>query len=260
MGAYTSAMCYRAGGAPPIVRSTDLAHFAKRILAMDIFEWDWMDVSLKFGQAIDQDQRTTHEEEQVSDYTFLMLDYDWHVEEHRMKHADALALLQNPPSSREVPYQKSHVLDVFGPKSTTEVFGPHIYRASLSFGMLKEDCYNEISHTLQGNFLHLNELSFHIDMTEITDPQEPDIYQIGWIELSIHGSGYLFPWTYEEALARIRRQHALSQIRNICREMWPATTNPPSHKAIEARRRMGKLWAEPLDAPFDWYWAIHETY
>jgi hypothetical protein len=42
--------------------------------------------------------------------------------------------------------------------------------------------------------------------------------------------------------------------------MWPATNQRPSPEIIQGRREMGKLWAEPLDAPFDWFWAINETY
>ncbi len=97
-------------------------------------------------------------------------------------------------------------------------------------------------------------------MVELNDPQEHGIYQVGFMGFSVHGSGYLFPWTYAETLAKLRNHPVLSPIRDLCRTLWPATSTVPRKEIIEGRRTMGKLWAEPLDAPLDWYWAINETY
>lgn len=120
--------------------------------------------------------------------------------------------------------------------------------------------YTPICHQLEGNFLNLSDLGFIIDLVELNDPQEYDTFQVGWIYFSISGQGYLFPWTYEETLAKLRAHPVLQQVRDICREMWPATTQPPRPGIISDRPKMGKLWSEPQDAPYDWYWAINETY
>ncbi len=189
-----------------------------------------------------------------------MLDYDWDVCEYRLPHADALALLRQPPTSRQVERTRKHLLDLFGPRMVTEQLGLHIYRAGLSFGLLTEAAYNPICHQEQNNFLNLCDLSFSIDLVEISDPQEPGIYQVGWMDFSVHGPGYLFPWTYEETLAKLRAHPDLGRICDICREMWPATPAPPEPDIIARRPQMGKLWAEPVDAPYDWYWAIDESY
>jgi len=137
MSAFTSAECYRAGGEPPIITAQDLAVFVERILTMDILQWDFMGVHLKFGQAIDQDDRTTNEMEEISEYTALMVDYDWDVDEMRIPHGEALVLLRNPPKFRTIERKRRHVLD-FGPKTVTETCDPHIYRACLDFGSMKE--------------------------------------------------------------------------------------------------------------------------
>ena len=260
MGSYTSAICYRAGGFPPMVLATDLARFTECILALGILDGDQMDIQLKFGKAIDQDDKSTHEEEQVSQFTRLMLEYDWHINEHNLKHADAVALLTHPPTSREVP-RKHHILpQLSSAKTQIETFRQHIYRARFYYGMLKEEVYRDICHESESNYLQLTDLSFTIDLVELNDPQESGIFQVGWMEFSVHGNGYLFPWSYESTLEILRHHPALQQVLAICREMWPATPTPPRRDHIANRARMGKLWAEPVDAPFDWYWAINETY
>jgi len=266
MSAYTSAECYRAGDEPPIITTHDLTVFVERILALDILQWDFMGVQLKFGQAIDQDERSAYEMEEIRECISMLANFDWDVDEMRISHSEALALLRNPPWSRLIKRERRHLLD-FWPETVTETLDPHICRASLMFGTMKEEVYAPICHELEDNFLNLSELDFSIDPVELNDPEEYnafpekyDVFQVGWMAFSVNGSGYLFPWTYEETLEKLRAHPVLGQIRDICREMWPATTQPPHPEVIRDRPKMGKLWAEPQDAPFDWYWAINETY
>jgi len=256
MSAFTAAVCYRAGGEPPVVTAGDLAVFVERILALDILAWERMDVRLKFGRAIDQDDHNTTPEEQVGQNTWLMLDYDWHVKANRLPHAEALELLRHPPASRTVERTRK----LFGPKVVIETFDPHIYRARLSFGMLKEPIYRDLCHKLEGNYLNLTDLTFSIDVVELIDPEEGGIFQVGWMDFSISGSGYLFPWSYAETMEKLRAHRELGLIRDFCRELWSASTQPVRPELVKGREQMGKLWSEPYDAPYDWYWAINETY
>lgn len=257
MGFYTVAQCYRAGSDVPIVRAADLARFTERIIALDILQDDSMHVQLQFGQGIDQDDKSTYIEKQITRGLYEVLNYDWHVDKDRLPSADAVALLENPPTSRVVPYKKKHALDLFGPKEEIETLGPNIYRANLSFGTMKEEIYQSISHQLSGNYLYLSDISFNIEIVEMLNDEDCYRFEVGWMSFSVHGNGYMFPWTYEETLAKLREHPVLNQIRAICQEMWPASTTPPNPELIAARSEMGKRWAEPLDAPLDWYWTIN---
>jgi len=258
MGFYTEAHCYRAGSDVPIVRSADLARFTERIIALDILQYNSMRVRLQFGQSIDQDFKLTYLEEEISPGIYEeVINYDWHVDRDRLPFSDALALLENPPTSRTVPYTKKYLLDLFGPKEEIETFGPNIYRANLSFGTLKEEVYQSISHQLSGNYLYLSELSFQIEIVELLNDEDCYLFAVGWMNFSVHGNGYMFPWTYEETLAKLREHPVLNQIRAICQEMWPASTTPPDPELLAARAEMGKRWAEPIEAPLDWYWTIN---
>lgn len=97
MGFYTVASCYRSGPHPPIVTGADLADFCQCVMDMDIIQTDALwGCDLKYGQSIDQDDRSTYCEEQISAHSFLMLDYDWDVSESWITSAETMRLLQQP--------------------------------------------------------------------------------------------------------------------------------------------------------------------
>jgi len=251
--AYTSLVCYRAGGRPPVVTATDLVRFVEQVFALNYLESDTMDLRIRFGQTIDQDNNPTAEASAVK-----VPGFDWHINESGIPHAQALELLRQPPTSRGVERKRKHALDIFGPKTITEKFEPNIYRAHLSFGKLKEESVEELCRKF-GSILLLTEFSFTIDAVKLIDRAKPAVFQVGWMSFTLGGPGQLFPWTYEELIAKPRIHRELNNIRNICRKLWPASTNPVPPKMMEGRRHMGQLWSEPLNAPFDWYWAIQES-
>jgi hypothetical protein len=258
MSTYTTAYCYRSGGEPQIVKPADLARFIERILALDILTWDNLGIQIKFGEKIDQDDRTTYEEEQVGNNSYLLLDYDWDINEERLSYSGALSLLGNPLKYKEIIEKPK--LFFLKPKTIQKKLPENIYRASISFNEMKESVWKNLSHQEQGNYLYLSDFSFDITIIEVADPQEAEVYQTGWMAFSVHGNGYLFPWTYEDTLIKLRQHPVLNQIRDICREMWPASTTPPDKEIIASRMKMGKLWSESADAPDDWYWTICESY
>lgn len=261
MSAFTSAKCYRAGGEPPVITAPELALFVERVLALDILQSSNMIIELKFGQAIDQDDIDTMPMQKVSPLMTLMLKYGWDIEQFNIPTTKTLEILLHPSASHEVKRKRKHRRDSIGAKRISKTFAPNIYRAYLDFGSLKKEVYNPICHgPEEENPLWLSELAFSIDMVELNDPEESEAFQVGYLCFSVSGHGYLFPWTYEETLEKLRANLQLQQVREICRAMWPAKTTPPSPEIMEGRRRMGKLWAEPVDASFDWYWAINETY
>ena len=258
MGTSTTAYCFRSGGEPPVVKPADLARFIERILELDILTWGNLGVQIKFGKKIDQDDKTTYEEEQVGNNSFLMLDYRWDINEERMLYSDALSLLGNSPKLKNIILKPK--LFYLKLKTLTKQLSSNIYRATITFNEMKESVWKSLSHQEQRNYLYLSDFSFHITIIEVANPQEEGIYQVGWMAFSVHGNGYLFPWTYEETLEKLRQHPVLNQIRDICRAMWPASATSPGKEIIDNRIKMGKLWSEPVDAPDDWYWSICEFY
>ena len=236
MSAYTSAECYRAGGYPPVIKAADLTTFVERVQVLGILQSETMDIMLKFGQAIDQDDRSAWEMVQVTECISMLADFAWDIEERQLSGMQAQELLRTLPDTE------------------------NIYRVHLSFGMLRDDIRAQLSRVEdEQNFLELDHLSFTINPILLNDPQEDDIFHVGWLSFSVSGYGCLLSGEYEEMIAKLRASDALHALRNICREMWPATDVFISED-IEVRMQMGKLWAEAPDAPFDWYWAINETY
>jgi len=249
MGFYTTASCYRAGPHPPVITGADLSTFCRQVEEMDIIDPDmpWA-VRLKYGRAIDQDDRSTYRERKVSKHSVEMLHYVWDVEELRVTAAEALDMLQQPPARQSYGELIGQV--------RRKPASPNIYRASIDMSFLRDEFTTTINHELEGNCLYFNDLYFSIDVVIIRDADTMYEFEVGWMALKIGGNGYPFPWTYEETLQRIREHPQLSALRGTCRSLWPASDQAVSSEAIEARKMMGKFWAEPLDAPYDWYWVI----
>jgi hypothetical protein len=168
------------------------------------------------------------------------VDFPWDFSEYSLPRAEALRVLRDGPAQRS---------------------GPSIYRAFIDFGLMREDIIWSISRDREATDGPIfDSLAFSIEPVILNDPQEDEQFQVGWLSFAVHGPGYLFPYTYEESIARLRAQPALVEVREICRSMWPASTSPVPDAVLDGRRQMGKLWADPVDAPWDWYWAINETY
>jgi hypothetical protein len=249
MGFYTVASCYRAGPHPPIVTGADLANFCRQVRAMDILrpDWHWV-VNLKYGSRIDQDDKSTYCEDQVTSTLSVVTDYHWDVDHSDLTPPVALELLETPP---RIPALKALGGCLLGKGVPSK-----IYRASLRFGLLREELTSTIQHELEGNCLYLSEVGLRIDVIEIANDDDMYTFQVGWMSVDVGGNGYPYPWTYEETLQRVREHPQLGALRDLCRTLWPASESPVPPELVQARQEMGKYWAEPLDAPYDWYWVI----
>jgi len=243
MSFYTTVSCYREGPQPPSITGDDLVNFCQQIIDTDFTKPDtswWL--RLKYGRAIDQDDLSTHREEQISQKISVMKKYDWDVDNLGIPPAEAMQLLQHPPRKR---------WSLRGDRSRQP-----IYRALIKFGDLRDEYTTTIQHQLAGNALFLGELFLRINVIKIADPDEGNRFEVGWMALEVGGNGYPFPWSYEETMQRIREHPQLTALRELCRSFWPASERPVASEIIEARRLMGRFWSEPLDVPYDWHWVI----
>jgi hypothetical protein len=248
MGFETDAFCYRAGPKPPIITGPDLSAFCRRVEAIGIIgpDYPWS-IKLKYGQSIDQDDRSMYQEKVVAPGIFALEPPAWDVVV-QLPPRKALALLDHPPAST-----RRRWWALFNKPSRP----PYpIYRANLYLGVLKDEYCTTIQHELQQNYLSLGEISFSIGVKTICDANAGTVFEVGWMALHVSGPGYPFPWTYEETLQRIHDHPQLQALRELCREMWPAAKVPVDAELCDARRQMGKFWQGPVDAPHDWYWVI----
>jgi hypothetical protein len=87
-----------------------------------------------------------------------------------------------------------------------------------------------------------------------------EAFHVGWMALSLSGSGYLFPWTAREAVERAEKCQAIQAAANLCQALWPLRPEPPSRAILKLRKRMGDAWPyRQLDRAQDWTWGVAET-
>ncbi|HUU68591.1 MAG TPA: hypothetical protein VM186_03645 [Planctomycetota bacterium] len=79
--------------------------------------------------------------------------------------------------------------------------------------------------------------------------------------VTVGGDGYLYPWTNDDLLKRVKSIPELVKVAQVCKEALPVASRKPTKKVIAIREAMGKLWGgNDYDAPYDWRWVIQETY
>jgi hypothetical protein len=161
-----------------------------------------------------------------------------------------------------------------------------IYRAVIDLGTMREELRQYMNstegHGGNGN-LHLGSWSFSIEPIQSFSLRSDERYMIGWMALTMSGNGYMHPLTLAELVRRAQSHPKLQAAARVCREMWPVTSGPvgtplwwrfpsrlrryafdmqggpPSRRTRRIRQEMGDLWAYPIDASFDWFWAVAES-
>jgi hypothetical protein len=89
---------------------------------------------------------------------------------------------------------------------------------------------------------------------------EPPVPTVGWIGAGISGSGYFFPWTFREVVARAESTPQVQRMMELCRSVWPVKPSLPGKKIIQLRENYASLWAyDDFDRPWDWMWWPQET-
>ena len=238
MSFYSSLKFYHPGP-PPKVTGDDLARFAAAVKATGLLEDKYLLPSqVKFGKAIDQDDREDSWEVEIAPGLFSFEEIEWDVE---------LA-------------PKAGIAEVI---SRLERESRGVYRASICFGLPSPEVREPIARRgSPENEVDLgpDSLSLRIGPVGLSDLQSGDGVHAGWISLNFSGPGYMYPWTLRDWVARAEGSPAIGRLTALCRETWPVEPAKPSRGAVKARRALKSLWPyDDLAKPGDWYWGVQET-
>lgn len=103
-------------------------------------------------------------------------------------------------------------------------------------------------------------LSLEIGPIESFSLLSDDPIRVGWISLTIAGSGYLWPWTFQDVLKRLNATPEIKTLTDLCRTRWPVEKSTPGRRLVKFRQNLGDLWPyEECDGFDDWCWGLAES-
>ncbi len=252
MGAYTTATLYRPSP-PPHITTGSLADFIERLCALDLLGEQYnIFVMLKFGKAIDQDQKGTMDDDPLMPGMSVIDEYPWDVETQAHSLREVIEFLRAPIKAK----------GIFSRSKTDQT----IYRAHISLGGVRQELgaafSREASSESSYDWIFMTDLSISIEPVVVQNVRDGnDCFFMGWMAVNLHGQGSLYPWTYEDTMEKIRANEYLDKLKNLCQSYWPVPTVPATNAQIQARKASGLLWGgEDYDASPDWRWVINESF
>jgi hypothetical protein len=222
MSFYTSLFFYRPG-APPTLSGADLAAFVANFASLGLAGGTGpIGYRVKFGRAIDQDERPTHWDEPVTPDGIVSVARrtEFDVEE-----ADLLSLARLTGNLAK--------LDGL------------IYRADLDLGYVADPIYSRTERSPSEEndaALELSHWGLQVGPILSHALGGDAVYMVGWIAVAMHGHGYLYPWGLRELVDRVEAAPGVVTLMALCREAWPVGPEKPPRGAVRARKKMGELW------------------
>lgn len=239
MSFYTCLTFYRPRE-PPAMAVSDLGRFIAQIHGLGLLTDDGLQyLAVRIGDSIDQDEKNTAcYEAGAAPGIYLVKDIEWDLELSRPNGAaEIIAALVNDDR--------------------------RIYRAFVSLGTPIDAALEPITRRNSPE----NEIDFCPDSLGIEigpvvigslGCDAPAF--VGWIGVSLSGSGYLFPWTFRDVLKRLEDAPEIQRITELCRSFWPVPAGLPEDRILEMRMQMSELWPyEDFHKTWDWYWGVQES-
>lgn len=240
MGFYTSLTYYRPGK-PPVVSTSDLARLLVRIQETRLTgDCGFMDVSLKYGPAINRNSLPSVLWQPILD-------------------AGRVLLLR----SREIKWDlSSRFTSLDAIIEALQQTNRSIYRCRLGLGLVVEDVRPAIFrlNSPENSYdFTPGELSLEIGPIE-NGLMASDHIQVGWMSLNLHGYGYLYPWSSQQAIERVLSVPEIRLMMAAARESFPVAPKTLDRKVIATRRKLWLAWPyESIDdVPYDWCWGVRE--
>jgi hypothetical protein len=221
---------------PPIVTGGSLAEFVRAFQNLGLCEEKGSRaVRLKFGEAIDQDEKPSAVYEPVNSVVYSVSEIEWDAAEQ----CESVSSVQTLLAAIRKP----------------------IYRAHLELGAATDDVIEQLKRVNSPDNdtdLWLTGWGLHIEPI-LSASFTTETYFIGWISVSISGYGYLFPWTFSDLVQRAEAHPGIRQLKELCRRTWPVEARSPTPQQQEVRKQMGELWPyDRIDLRWDWYWGLQE--
>ena len=236
MSFFTSLLFYRPTK-PPIVTGSGLAEFIARMSRLGLWTGSGLiQLSLKFGKAIDHDEKPSHWVEYVGSIgTFKEIDWD---------------LEESFDSVQEI---------VTALKTARQA----IYRCHLMLGNASDEVSNNLSRVASPeNKIDLSLDGWSLELGPITlgNLSDDQIFSAGWMGIGISGPGYLYPWSTSQLVDRAESLPVLQSLATLCRATWPVSPEKPNLRVRRIRAKYEGFWpyCDPA-MPWDWYWGVNET-
>jgi hypothetical protein len=238
MSFYTNLIFYRPRK-PPIVTGGDLAEFISGIKNVGVLD-DSSDLNLqiKYGQAIDQDDLAADWDEPTeSPYICTFGEIDWDDQQSSDSVEKLIATLSGDQRA--------------------------IYRCYVGLGGATEeiiDHLKRVNSPENDTDLWLTGCSFELGPIELSSLESTEIVQAGWIGVSLHGYGYLWPWSLRDLVNRAEAHPGLQALTALCRATWPVPRRKPDRATRDLRAKHADVWPyEDTSLEWDWYWGVAES-
>lgn len=238
MSFYSSLVLIRVAP-PPAVTTSAIGAFLRELAATEAFVGrDELLCQVKYGPRVDADDRTTDAMEWGESGTIGTVgEYPWDI-------------------SRTFP-STAALADALAAD------GRSVYRAYLDLGELHPDIVAALTREPSEENeigLHLSGLSFHVGPVLVAGLGSKAPVLAGWMGLSFSGSGYFFPWDYQQVRERAEAVELVHRLADTCRAAWPVPHASPSPEAMATRRQLGELWLyDDFTLPQDWLWFVSES-
>ncbi len=233
MCAFTSAKFYRPRK-PPIITGEDIVGFSAYMTDIGILKSSKINLQLRYGKAIDQDDKADSWTKPVGDGTLgVVEEIEWDIVKYCLSRVEAEKLLA---------------------KNKKPIYRGHITLGGLSKEVA--DFVNQPSRRADDR-LGLDTLSIHLGPVTQLDIENQFSYEVGWMSLSLSGYGSIYPIPREEFVGRLVSCPPVHSSMEFCRTRWPVPPEQPAPEVVQLRRQMGDLWiGEDYESPWDWRWGI----
>jgi len=198
----------------------------------------FFDANVKFGEAIDRDDRPTNWEKpaEESGVVWTTCEIDWDIRESAREIGPILQSLRSVDES--------------------------IYRASIALGNASDAACRDVhreSCPADDRAPTLDSWSLALGPVDVCSLRRDRAAPVGWMELSLHGYGYLYPWTFRDLVERARESKEIAEAVAACSSLWPVSAAAPTKIERAARASLEELWPyDGTDIPLDWHWGLQE--
>lgn len=238
MSYWTSLQFYRPTS-PPQITGTTLGAFVRAFVSLEVSDASAdMDTTIKFGAAVDQDERPCTWEEEVSPGSVVSIarTINW-----------------------DVTVGRGPLVDIAG---RLDQLDRMVYRAHIPLGSLVPDISERFVRAPsreEPDGLSLFTCSLKIEPVLLANMASASTFFGGWVSLSFGGYGQIWPWTTKDLVSKAENSLTLRRLMDLCRHTWPVPSSQPTGRVQASREQMGDLWPYvDRERPLDWSWSVCE--
>jgi hypothetical protein len=226
------------GGAAPVVTAAAIGAFIRELASTGaLVGGEEPQCQIKYGRRVDADEKTTEVVERNEFGIGITREYPW-------DRSDTFPSLAAMADALATDRRK-------------------VYRAFLRLGDVHRDIATALTRQpseANHDGLYLNLASFSVGPALVAGLASETESLVGWMDLTLSGPGYFYPWIYRQARERTEGVSLVRRMADVCRAAWPVPPVAASAKLIASRRQLDTLWLyDDLAMPQDWLWFVSES-